>query len=346
MRQLASVQKVIEVLPIPGADRIEMVKVLGWQMVAQKGKFIPGDLAIFCEIDTLLPDVPEFAFMKGDKFRVRTRRFKGCLSQGLLLPFDDPYVYRKLYEAKVLINTLKPGQDMTEVLGFMKWEPPETEQTRGEKVDNFPLYIVPKTDEERIQSRPKVLEEIKGRGVYWTEKCDGTSFTAFLKDAEFGICSRNQMLKHDGNNVYSRIAIKYDLERILRAMHVNLGHQFALQGEICGPHIQENRMKLKEHQLFVFNIWDIDAHQYLDYPVFQEVAKMYEVPIVRTLGIEYKFERTLDELLEMAKGCYPDTVQPREGIVVRPLEEAFSGVLGGRMSFKVINNEFLLKGGA
>jgi hypothetical protein len=50
-------------------------------------------------------------------------------------------------------------------------------------------------------------------------------------------------------------------------------------------------------------------------------------------------------LLALAEGFYPGTKNEREGIVVRPLTDARSKVLGGRLSFKVISNRFLLKGG-
>lgn len=54
-RKLASVQYVHEVAPIEGADRIELVRVLGWQCVAKKGEFKVGDLAVYFEIDSFCP---------------------------------------------------------------------------------------------------------------------------------------------------------------------------------------------------------------------------------------------------------------------------------------------------
>src|SRR5438876_1094061 len=93
-RKLASIRKISEVLPIEGADNIELVKVDGWQCVTKKGEFKPGDLCIYFEIDSFLPIRSEFEFLRkssykkmGDKegFRLKTIKLRGHLSQGLVL---------------------------------------------------------------------------------------------------------------------------------------------------------------------------------------------------------------------------------------------------------------------
>ena len=55
------------------------------------------------------------------------------------------------------------------------------------------------------------------------------------------------------------------------------------------------------------------------------------------------FEHALERWLELARGLYAGTKNRKEGIVVRPLVESHSATLAGRLSFKVINNDFLLK---
>ena len=79
-RKLASVQKVKTVKPIEGADRIEVVQILNWDCVAKKGEFQPGDIVVYFEIDSLLPDIPAFEWLKGsswsqklNKYRISTR---------------------------------------------------------------------------------------------------------------------------------------------------------------------------------------------------------------------------------------------------------------------------------
>ena len=96
MRKLASIQRIWKIEPIEGADRIELAHVLGWQCVVNKGQFQEMDLAVYFEGDSFLPIAPEFEFLRassyrktdimGEGFRLRTMKFRGQISQGLLLP--------------------------------------------------------------------------------------------------------------------------------------------------------------------------------------------------------------------------------------------------------------------
>ena len=55
-KSLAHIEKVKKITPITGADNIEMVSVLDWNIVAKKGEFKVNDLALFIEIDSIVPD--------------------------------------------------------------------------------------------------------------------------------------------------------------------------------------------------------------------------------------------------------------------------------------------------
>lgn len=88
-RSLAHIEKIEWVRPIEGADRIVTYGILGWEVVDQKDKYKVGDLVVYCEIDSVLPDRPEFEFLRDRKFRVRTIKLKGQVSQGLILPLPD-----------------------------------------------------------------------------------------------------------------------------------------------------------------------------------------------------------------------------------------------------------------
>lgn len=88
-RTLASIQRIFEIVPIEGADRIELAKVLGWQVVVKKGQFKPGDLCVYIEIDSIVPDKSCFEFMRDRKFHVKTIKLRGTLSQGLIMPLAD-----------------------------------------------------------------------------------------------------------------------------------------------------------------------------------------------------------------------------------------------------------------
>ncbi len=58
MRQLASIQKILKLEPIEGADAIVCATVLGWQLVVKKDEFKVGELCVYVEIDSILPDKP------------------------------------------------------------------------------------------------------------------------------------------------------------------------------------------------------------------------------------------------------------------------------------------------
>jgi RNA ligase (TIGR02306 family) len=326
-RKLVSVQKIADLQPIENADFIQKAIVQGWSLVVKKGEFQVGDLCAFFEIDSVLPEKDWSEFMRPSKFRVRTKKMRGVLSQGLALPLEAC-----LGELGRSLN-LQIGDNLTDLCGVTKYEPPA-----GFSLDRaaaFPSFI-PKTDEIRLQSAIAVLEELRGKSVYIALKYDGTSATYANLDEHFYVCSRNNELKHS-QNVYWQIAEKYNLEA--------LPDGFAVQGEICAPGIQKNRLGLKAATLFVFNVFDIRQGKYLSYSQFLEFCETYQLQPVETIRQDNSFDATLDELLALAEGFYPNTKNHREGIVIRPIVETRSDVLSDRLSIKVINNQYLLKGG-
>lgn len=62
-RKLASIQRVLRIEPIIGADAIELARINGWQCVTKKGEFAVGDLGVFLEIDSVPPDTATFRFL-------------------------------------------------------------------------------------------------------------------------------------------------------------------------------------------------------------------------------------------------------------------------------------------
>jgi RNA ligase (TIGR02306 family) len=148
-RKLVSIQRVTDVSPIDGADRIMRARVLGWDVVIRKGELVVGDLCVFFEIDSLLPEGQPWAeFLRPRRFRVKTTRLRGVLSQGLALPVS------------ILPGEVPPvGTEVRDRLGVVKYEPPvpDTQEVGGP----FPGQV-PKTDEIRLQSALGVLDELRG----------------------------------------------------------------------------------------------------------------------------------------------------------------------------------------
>ncbi len=157
MRKLVSVKRVTDIQPIPDADLIVVATVDGgWNCVVKKGEFNIGDLGVYFEIDSFLPVIPEFEFLRkssfkkmGDKegFRLKTVRLKGTISQGLLIPYN---MVKTILKDKEDIH-FEHGEDLTEALGVEKYEQPIPACISGEVVGDFPSFI-PKTDQERIQN--------------------------------------------------------------------------------------------------------------------------------------------------------------------------------------------------
>lgn len=333
MRKLASIQKIKDLQPIEGADMIEKATVLGWQLVVKKGEFKVGDYCVYCEIDSVLPEKPEFEFLRPRRFRIKTVKMRGQISQGIAFPLDiiENYV------------AIKPGEgsDVTEILEVTKYEPPISINMKGEIKGGFPGFI-PKTDETRIQSVPGVLTrpDNQGRRCYISEKTDGTSATYYLENGEFGVCSRNLELKETEKNVHWLVARQEDIENKLRTIKRNL----AIQGEIIGPGVQGNKYKLPQHKLMVFNVVDIDNYTYLNYADFVSLIKQIGLETAPVLHEDYILgQDDVNGLVALAET--KSVVNPKlhsEGIVVRPVIEAQDSELG-RLSFKVINPKFLLK---
>lgn len=147
MRKLASIQKIAHVRPIEGADKIEVVGVLGWECVSKKGEFREGDPCLYFEIDSLLPQEERYEFLRASsyrkdlgRFRLRTVRLRRQLSQGLAFPVS-------LFPEAA---GLPEGSDLTDLLNVEKYEPPVPAQIQGD-ARGF-SWPIAKTDEPRVQS--------------------------------------------------------------------------------------------------------------------------------------------------------------------------------------------------
>lgn len=335
MRKLATIRKIDALRPIAGADAIECAVVGGWTVVVKKGEFTPGDLAVYCEIDSWIPTTlapflskgqapREFDGIAGE--RLRTVKLRGQLSQGLLLPYATC--------GKICAQ----DEDVTELLGIVKWEAPIPAQLAGEVKGAFPGWIR-KTDQERVQNLTAEFAEWQRVGTAWevTEKLDGSSMTVFLRDGEFGVCSRNLELRDTETNSLWRAARDQDLETKLRT----LGRNLALQGELIGEGVQGNPYKIRPGQVFkLFDIYDIDTGSYLDSAERRQLCWDLDIEHVPVL---YNWVMNTDDsmtgVLASADGSSElceDTV--REGLVFKQLDNP-------NISFKAISNQFLLGGG-
>ena len=340
-RKLATIQKISALNPIPNADQIEVASVLGWKVVVKKGEFEVGDLCVYCEIDSILPDKPEFEFLKKSKFRIRTCRLRGQISQGICFQLN---ILPDIGESEPMAE----GEDVTERMAIEKWLPTIPACIAGEVKGPFPSFM-PKTDETRVQLLQNVLNRHNGIKCYITEKVDGSSATYYLKDGEFGVCSRNLDLKETPGNAFWEYARKIDLEGKMRKFCWGACKNLALQGELVGLGIQKNPLKMDERKVIFFNAFNIDEYRYWNFSDLTGILKSLDLEMVPIVWEDYNLINDIDKLVELAKD--KSKINPkvwREGIVIRPICETIDLEMSnefnnGRLSFKVINPEYLLE---
>ncbi len=335
MRKLASIQIIKDIRPIEGADNIEVAQVNSWNVVVKKGEYKAGDYCVYCEIDSFLPIRPEYEFLRktsykkmGDQegFRLKSIRLRGVVSQGLLLPTSALTTTDYAYNDMPCV-----GDDVTDLLGVVKYEPPIPAELSGVAKGQFPPFLR-KTDEERIQNLSNEYEDMRKERYYVTEKIDGTSATFYYNDGVFGVCSRNLELVESESNTYWKIAHQYDLPNRMTIMDKNI----AIQGEIYGEGIQANKYKIKGQKLAVFNVFDIDKQEKMSVYDMTELCMMFSLTPVPIIDGDFTLPNTIEELLQYAEGkskLHPET--EREGVVIRSHD--------CKVSFKAISNKFLLK---
>ena len=363
MRKLASVQRIETIHPIEGCDQIGLAQVMGWQVIVRYDQFKEGDLCIYFEIDSLLPETEAFEFMRSKSFRVRTMKMKGVISQGLCMPL------RILPEKEYAV-----GDDVTDILGVKKYEVEAEPSVPSEKSKYTPFQkfllrhkltaalgkrlcgqgnfkrafpsFVQKTDETRVENMPWVLKE-KNILFEAHEKVDGQSGTFFYRKGKkcfglfhkdvFGVCSRNYWLVKKDNSSYWSVADRYTLDVVLPLLlkEANDGSSWiCLQGECIAPGVQKNKYHVDQPDLYCFNL------------ITENGGKMDSIPasaLVQKFGLQwvplvdggYSLPDTVEALQAFVHGeskLYPTL---REGIVFRNYEKG--------ISFKCVDPAYLLK---
>ena len=229
-RELAYVVRVTDVLDIEGVNN-QVAIVNGWQVFVKRDEFKPGDLAVYFEIDSKVPELECFEFLRKYNFKVKTQKFvKGkVLSQGLVIkPADlglenveegqvltkelgvtyyDPEDNARKASNEELIKTkvekrlerwCEKHKFLSKFKFIVKWAKKSIERkirkTQKKKKTDWPAWVV-KTDEERIQNLPSIFNDLE-KVWYVTEKIDGTSTTFTMKQdkpkkRQLIICSRN-----------------------------------------------------------------------------------------------------------------------------------------------------------
>src|SRR5271166_3555409 len=127
--------KIVSIEKHPNADRLEIAKIEGWQVVIGKGTFVNNDVALYIPVDSLLPESLETRLFPPDSkiklyhHRIRSIKIRGQMSQGMLVPIEE--VDAELNARNLDPSSFDIGTDFSEILGIVKYEPPEPEFTRN-----------------------------------------------------------------------------------------------------------------------------------------------------------------------------------------------------------------------
>ena len=218
---------------------------------------------------------------------------------------------------------------------------------KKDKKNGWPSWVS-KTDEERVQNMPWILNSTDK----WiaTEKIDGTSTNFTMKRGKFGrksfyVCSRNVCFGEENKpcyydtNVYWEMAKKYDIYKVLSTMLDAMSGEewITIQGETYGDGVQKRDYSLKDHDFAAFNLIFSSTGRVGTNEMIS-ILKGYNVPCVPVVEENIDFTdkfATMEDMLLWAEGNSQVDGLPREGIVFRTTD--------GQKSFKAVSNSFLLK---
>lgn len=263
--------------------------------------------------------------------------------------------------ANSIILAIYRNENWAEKLGVTKWEEAKQVGTQPQqqhvKVGKIPTHLFPKTDISRLEDCPNFFKKAKylEREYQESVKMDGTSMTVYfvnkksqlfrhlnplpenvgpnmeLKNGRFGVCSKNIELNelNKGDQEYWQTALRHDLPAKLS----KLGRNIAIQGELCGPNINQNREKIQggQNEFFVFAMYHMDTKKYIHPHKVVTMAEELGLKHVEVLGYV-----KIPEIAKNGEGLKKRASQREgEGLVYKCIQD-------GR-SFKVISSTYLLE---
>lgn len=318
---LASIQPIVSVEKHPNADLLDIAKVLNYECIVKRDQWKVGELCIFIEPDTVLPQVPWSVFYRSKSNRVKAIKLRGVFSFGIV---ESAFVVG-------YTGPMEPDLDIAEAIGVTKYEPPLPQDLNAAGAYG---NGIPRTDETRWNS---VRDLPWGELVDVTLKIDGQSWSAFVnlnreKDKlEEGIGGRSFLYQLDCINNYTQNAANYHvlakLARFCQDNNVSLcvrGEQYGhgIQKGAHNPHAQLNL------NLALFSTWLIEERRYATkgHPLYIfDLAPKLGIPTVPVL--ERDVPLTPELIKKYAEGLTQVNGLPFEGVVINHA--------GG--SFKVIN---------
>jgi RNA ligase (TIGR02306 family) len=334
--KLASIELIKNIRNHNNADSLEIAEVLGWQIVVKKGLHKEGDKVVFITIDTIVPRCQWSEFLVDQKnpdkpIRIKNIKLRGEYSSGLVIPLAE-------FPAQ-FTETVVIGEDLTTLLGIQKYIKEIPANLSGETLGDFPTNIISKTDEDNGLNDPELVDKVLSHDshITITQKLDGSSITLIIENGELiQVCTRNLSKKETENNSFWKAARKLSIPKNWTG---------TIQGELCGNGIQQNRLKLEDIKIFVFQI-----SQDRKYMTYGEMKNFCEksllcnvVPLVSELEVESTiklWENPLQKLQELADKQKYSSGLEGEGIVVRPSSYPRGYASRRPLGFKLINRNY------
>lgn len=249
----------------PNADSLSITKVYDYPVVLRTGDFQPGDLAVYVPVDAVVPkDDPRWAFLGGHN-RIKAKRLRGVFSMGLLA--SSP-------------NGAIEGDDVADLLGITKYEPP-VELSSGGEAEPDPGFLPVYTDIEGLRRWPDLL--IPGEPVVLTEKIHGANARFCFSGERLWVGSHTQIKRESTESMWWIAARRYDL-----AHRLALAPDLVFYGEVYGQ-VQDLLYDVSRSEgirLAFFDICDAKTRCYLDYEACKALLDRLGLPEVPRLAVE------------------------------------------------------------
>lgn len=258
LNNLATIEQIAEIFPHSNAERLEISKVRGYNIIVPKDKYKVGDVVVLIHPDVILPERPwAESFKKYAPKRVRAIKIRSEFSFGIVIPIED------VFGGGMSFGEANIGQEVGELIGVSKYEAPQPQELNAK--GNLP-YGIFKTDESRFQGLKNIPY---GELAMASVKIDGQSSSFYCKKVgdewKTGICSRSLEIKTDCLNRFTRVNEKYGILDKLLAFCQKHDKSLALRGEVYGDGVQNfptNPHAKSSLGWACFSVLDLDSLQY------------------------------------------------------------------------------------
>lgn len=306
------------------ADTLSIARVYDYPVIVRTGDFVEGDLAAYVPVDAVVPDMPEWAFLAGQR-RIRAKKLRGTFSMGLL---TKPPVSAEL------------GEDVAARMGIVKYEePPPKEGPRAGDEDLpdpgfFPTYTKI-ADFRRYPGCFNLDEE-----VVVTEKLHGGNARFLFRDGALWVGSHDAVKKDIASLIGRRVAVEHRLASKLERFP-----GVVVFGEIFGA-VQDLRYGAKKGEIFfrAFDVLNTGHGQYLSHDDAVDFLAKLEIPMAPAL-LRGKWAPEFEAQVRAAsRGQSMLGENMREGVVIKPTRERWDDSIG-RVILKLIGEDYLLRRG-